>query len=156
MDALNEQIEALLLTKFEDEGFEDLFIVEINYNTTGNKLEIFLDSDTTLDIGHCSRINKYLQKHIDEHGWLGEKYFLDVSSPGVGKPLKLMRQYAKNINRRLEIWLTEGKPVTGKMTSVTDDHIIIEEEKGKKKKKEIIKHEISYNQIKRAIVKISF
>jgi len=156
MGSINDMISSLLEVKFKEEEFKDLFLVEINYNANNNKLEVFLESDGRLDIGTCARINRYLQNHLDEDGILGEKYTLDVSSPGVGKPLKLFRQYKKNVNRKLEVWLNEGKPVTGTLQQVEEDKILIIQEKGKGKKKEIINHEISFDQIKRSVVKISF
>ncbi len=156
MASIDEMISAWLETKFKEEEFKELFLVEINFTAENNKLEVFLDSDGRLDIGKCARINRYLQNHLDEEGTLGEKYTLDVSSPGVGKPLKLFRQYKKNLNRKLEVWLNEGKPVTGILQQVEDDKILIVQEKGKGKKKEFINHELSFAQIKRSVVKISF
>lgn len=156
MASINELISSLLEVKFEEEEFKDLFIVDINYTVANNKVEVFLESDGRLDIGKCARINRYIQNYLDENGTLGEKYILDVSSPGVGKPLKLFRQYKKNLNRKLEVWLIEGKPVTGVLQQVDDEKILIIQEKGKGKKKETIQHEISFDQIKRSVVKISF
>lgn len=156
MASINDMISSLLEVKFKEEEFKNLFLVDISYNANNNKLEVFLDSDDRLDIGQCARLNRYLQNHLDEDGILGEKYTLDVSSPGVGKPLKLFRQYKKNVNRKLEVWLNEGKPVTGILQQVEEDKILIVQEKGKGKKKETINHEISFDKIKRSVVKISF
>ena len=119
------QIKTLLSKKFEEEDYKDLFIVDVVHTTSANKVEVFLDSDSRLTISQCARLNRFLQKFLDEENLLGEKYILDVSSPGVGKPLKLLRQYKKNIGRRLELWLHEGKPITGKLTTVTDEHITV-------------------------------
>lgn len=156
---MEEKIIVLLELKFQDEGFEDLFLVDMNFNEANKKLEIFLDSDTRLTIGQCARINRYLQKHIDEAGWLGEKYILDISSPGVGKPLKFERQYKKNIGRKIELKLKEvkGKRI-GKLLAVEEKHIIIEEKvpvEGKKKKV-LAKSEIPFESIDKAVIKISF
>ena len=89
------QLVELLELKFQDEGFEDLFFVDMTFNEANKKVEIFLDSDSQLTIDQCAKVNRYLQFHIDEEGWLGEKYTLDVSSPGIRRPLKLKRQYKK-------------------------------------------------------------
>lgn len=156
---MEERIIQLLELKFKDEGFEDLFFVDMNFNEANKKLEIFLDSDTQLTISQCARINRYLQKYIDEAGWLGEKYILDVSSPGVGKPLKFKRQYIKNIGRKIELKLNEvtGKR-EGKLVAVNEDTITIEEKERVegKKKKVLVQNEIPLEEIKKAVIKISF
>jgi len=156
MASINDMVSSLLEVKFKEEEYKDLFLVEINYTTNNNKLEVFLESDDRLDIRKCAKINRFIQNYLDENGVLGEKYILDVSSPGVGKPLKLFRQYKKNLNRKLEVWLHEGKPITGVLQQVDEDKVLIVQEKGKGKKKELINHEISFEQIKRSVVKISF
>jgi len=156
MASVNEMISAWLETKFKEEDYTDVYLVELNFIASKNKMEVFLEADGRLDIGKCAKINRYLQNLLDENGILGEKYTLDVSSPGVGKPLKLLRQYKKNLNRKMEVWLLEGKPVTGVLQSLDDDKILIVQEKRKGKKKEFINHEIAFDQIKRAVVKISF
>ena len=153
---LTEHITRLLSEKFTENEFVNLFLIEIKFNTSQNKLEVFVDSDTTLTLDQCAVLNRYLQHHIDENNWLGEKYTLDVSSPGVGKPLKLHRQYQKNIGRRLEVRLQEGKPQTGTLVSVDTEVLVLEQEKGKKKEKERIQITIPFDTIKQAMVKVQF
>ena len=156
---MEEKIIHLLEEKFQDEGFEDLYLEELTFNPANKKLEIFLDSDTTLTVGQCSRINKYLQKHIDEEGWLGEKYTLDVSSPGIGKPLKFRRQYPKNIGRKVEIKTESTGTREGNLVEVHEEYLVIEEKvkaDPKKKKKILKKAEIQFSEIKQTKVKVSF
>lgn len=156
---MEEQIIALLEEKFTEEGYQDVFFVDMNFNEAGKKLEIFLDSDNSLTIGQCAHINRYLQKHIDEAGWLGEKYVLDVSSPGVGKPLKFKRQYIKNIGRKVAMKLLDNSEREGKLLSVDEDTIQIEEMvKADPKKKKKIPQEATINiaDIKKIVVKVSF
>lgn len=156
---MEEKIIHLLEEKFQDEEFKDLYLEELTFNPANKKLEIFLDSDTNLTVGQCSRINKYLQKHIDEQGWLGEKYTLDVSSPGVGKPLKFKRQYAKNIGRKVEINTESSGVREGNLVEVHEEFLVIEEKvkaDPKKKKKILQKAEIQFSDIKQTKVKISF
>ncbi len=159
MKDIKDHVTGLLSEKFEEENFEDFFLVDIKMKTN-NRMEVFVESDTTVNFKHLSKLNRYLQKHIDEAGWMGEKYTLDVSSPGVGQPLKLKRQYAKNIGRRVEVRLNEGKPESGKLLSADEQEIVIEQEQtrkeGKKKIKELVKTSIPFDNIKQTIVKISF
>jgi ribosome maturation factor RimP len=156
---MEEKIIHLLEEKLKDEGFEDLYLEELTFNPANKKLEIFLDSDATLTVGQCSQINKYLQKHIDEEGWLGEKYTLDVSSPGVGKPLKFKRQYIKNVGRKVEIKTESSGVREGSLVEVHEEFLVIEEKvkaDPKKKKKILQKAEIQFSDIKQTKVKISF
>lgn len=157
---MEERIEQLLLEKFQDVGFQDLFIVEIKFNPANKKLEIFLDSDSNLTVGQTARINRYLQNHIDENNWLGEKYILDVSSPGVGKPLLLKRQYVKNIGRNIKVSFVEQGSDEGILKSVDDNGIVIEKEvivkEKKKKRKEMAEVPIEWESIAKTKVKIKF
>lgn len=159
MKAVKDHVTALLAEKFKEEGFQDFFIVDIKMKTN-NRMDVFVESDSVLNFRHLSKLNRYLQGHIDEAGWMGEVYTLDVSSPGVGQPLKLKRQYLKNIGRKVEVRLLEGKPESGKLLAVEENEIVIEQEKTRKEKKkkikELVKTSIPFDNIKQTIVKISF
>lgn len=155
-----DKIEALLLEKFQDEDFLDCFIIEIKLHEN-KKLDVFVDSDKGITIGQCARLNRYLQNHIDEEGWLGEKYVLDVSSPGVGKPLILKRQYPKNIGRKLEVKLKDGLGTeVGILKAIEENNIVLEqkftEKQGKKKIRGVKDVNIDFESIERTIVKIMF
>jgi len=160
MKQIIEKVTALLEDKFEEEKeiYHDFFIVDIKM-ATPNRMEVFIESDSNLYFQQLKRLNHYLQEHIDEAGWMGEKYTLDVSSPGIGA-LKIKRQYFKNIGRKVEIRLNEGKPESGKLLAVDEQSVTIEQEKtikeGKKKIKQIVETVIPFDNIKQTIVKISF
>lgn len=156
---IEDKIVDLLNTKFQEEEYQDCFLVEMKLSQS-NKLEVFLDCDSGLTFEKCQRISRYLESYLDEEQWLGEKYTLEVSSPGVGKPLKMNRQYKKNIGRRVEVNFNEGKPQTGKLIAVDDESITIEYEitikEGKKKRKEMNQQNILFENIKKTVVKVSF
>lgn len=156
---IEEKINALLAEKFREPEFEDCFLVETLLKKT--KLEIFLDSDSGMTFEKCQRISRSLEAVIDAEKWLGETYTIEVSSPGIGRPLKFPRQYRKNIGRTLELLLADEPALkTGILKEVTDDNIMVEStikvKEGKKNKTEIQQITIPYPNIKRAIVKISF
>ncbi len=162
MISLTDKIEELLDQKFQEEEFSHLFLVELKV-LSGSVVQVFLDSDSAVLFEHCVRISRYLEQHIEENGWLGEKYTIDVSSAGVGTPLVLKRQYAKNIGRNVSVQIQDDhKNVKGVLAAVNDDTIVVTyEEKVKiegKKKKELItiKKEITFDNIIKTIVKISF
>jgi len=156
--SITEKVTSLLNQKFEEEEFKDCFLVELNQNNT--KLEVFVDSDSNITFRKCQRISRHLEKVIDEEGWLGEKYTLEVSSPGIGRPLIFKRQYAKNIGRKMEIKTKEGVKYKGLLTEVKEEEIHLEEKvrvkEGKKKVNKVLTHEIAFGDIEKAIVKFSF
>lgn len=156
---MEERIADLLEEKFKEEGFTDCFFVDMNLSAS-NKLEVFIDSDSGITFEKCQRVSRHLEAYLDEEKPLGEKYTLEVSSPGISRPLQLPRQYKKNIGRKVEITLKEDKARTGTLIEVTDFAITIEEKiqikEGKKKRKELIQTIIPFDDIKKAVVKISF
>lgn len=143
---------------FKEEDYNDCFLVEIKESPDRSKLEVFLESDSSLSLGKCQKISRYLEKHIEENRWLPEKYLLEVSSPGVGNPLVLKRQYVKNIGRMIEVKMNDGDVKKGKLTEVNEENIIVikaAKGKGKKKQEEKV-YNIDFNQIKTAKIKVSF
>ncbi len=108
----------------------------------------------------CQKVSRYLESYIDEGNWLGEKYTLEVSSPGLSKPLKLKRQYKKNIGRQLDVTLEDGTGKIGELKAVAESSITLEEQvvvkEGKKKKKMVVQTELPFDKIKKTLVVISF
>ncbi len=160
MDIVIEQkIQSLLQAKFQEEEYADCFLIEVKHHAN-NKLEVFLECDSGVTFEKCRRISRYLESYLDTEAWLGEKYVLEVSSPGVGRPLKLLRQYPLNIGRKMEVNMQQGKPKTGILVAVDDKTITLEEKvrikEGKKKKTETIKTVIPFEEITKAVVKVSF
>lgn len=156
---IEKKIETLLVEKFKEEEFADCFIVEIKLHAH-NKLDVFVDSDSAMTFEKCRKLSRYLESFIDEEGWLGEKYTLEVSSPGITRPLKFPRQYTKNIGRKLQVKQLEGGEEEGTLIAVDEKVITLEKKvrikEGKKKRTEIVQTEIPFENIKKAKVKISF
>ena len=152
------KLEKLLLEKFKEEEFADCFVVEIQQNNS--KVSVFVDSDSNMDFTKCRKISRYLEEFIDENKWLGEKYTLDVSSPGIGRPLKFPRQYKKNVGRKVEVTPKGEKAIKGTLVEANDEGILIEEKvrvkEGKKKVNKIIQTKLAFDDIKKTVVKISF
>jgi ribosome maturation factor RimP len=132
------------------------FLVEIRIKPTNN-VKLFLDGDQGVTIEKCISWNRVLYKKIEEENLFPNGDFsLEVSSPGVDEPLKLFRQYKKNIGRTVEVTLKDGNKVAGKMIDVTEDAITVEETKGKNKKKEVIQHVFLFDQIKSTKIQTVF
>ncbi len=132
------------------------FLVEVKIRP-GNNIKIFVDSDRGMSIDKLAQYNRRLYRQIEESGLFPNNDFsLEISSPGLDEPLKLRRQYLKNIGRYVEIVLKSGIKTEGKLMNATDEEVVIEEEKGNKKKKEIIQHSLSYDDIKTTKIQIKW
>lgn len=135
---------------------EDIFLVSIKIKPTNN-FKIFLDADSGLGIEKCIKINRALYKAIEEAGMYPEGDFsLEVSSPGVDEPLKLLRQYKKNIGRDVEVVTNDETRKLGKLTAVTEEGITIEYTEGKGKKAIVKTEEIPFAAVKQTKVQIKF
>jgi ribosome maturation factor RimP len=141
----------------------DYFLVDITIKP-GNSIQVLLDSDSGLSIEKCVRYNRALYKKIEEAALYPEGDFaLEVSSPGLDEPLKLHRQYSKNIGRQVEITTNEGVIKEGKLLTVGENEITVEEITGKNasgkpsgKKKKVIQHTFSFDHIKSTKIQIVF
>jgi ribosome maturation factor RimP len=132
------------------------FCVSIKIKPTNN-IKIFLDGDNGLPIEKCVEFNRKLYKLIEESGVYPDGDFsLEVSSPGLDEPLKLHRQYQKNIGRDVEVIFTDGTKKEGKLVTVTEADIIIEHTEGKGKKAVTQQLVIPFNHIKSTTVQIKF
>jgi len=132
------------------------FLVEVRIRP-GNNIKVFVDADRGISIDKLAQYNRALYRQIEESRLFPNNDFsLEISSPGLDEPIKLHRQYLKNIGRYVEVILKDGMKREGKLVNVTDGEILIEEEKGNKKKKEIIRHSLSYDDIKTTKIQIKF
>jgi len=135
---------------------EDIFLVSVRIKPTNN-IKVFLDADTGLNIDKCVKINRAMYRTIEEEGWFPDGNFsLEVSSPGIDEPLKLIRQYIKNIGRNVEITLIDETKKEGKLLAVTQETITIEYTEGKNKKAVTLTKEIPFDKVKQTIVSIAF
>ena len=150
IQAIEALIERLLLET------EDIFLVSVIVKPTNN-IKVYLDADAGLNIDKCVKINRAMYRTIEEKGWYPDGNFsLEVSSPGIDEPLKLIRQYKKNMGRNVEVTMTDESKQQGKLSAVTENTISIEYTEGKNKKAVLMTKEIPFDSIKQTIVLISF
>jgi ribosome maturation factor RimP len=151
-------ISELVNKGLESLDFKDTFLVESII--TGKKIEIFLDSDDYVDFAKCKKLSRWLEAIFDEEKYFGESYILEVSSSGVGRPLKFLRQYNKNIGRIIDIKHSVDKRSKGTLVSVEENVLSVEYEikvkEGKKNKKVIMTDQIKFEDIIESKIKISF
>lgn len=141
------RITALLDEIFDHGALSDCFVVDIVQK--GKSVTVYFDSDTGVTFEKCSQLSRLLENRIDEENILPEDYVLDVSSPGVDRPLKFWRQYPRHLNRTLKVTLKDGTGMEGKMTGITEDAFVLEMEK-----RQVV--EIPFADVKESFVQISF
>lgn len=132
------------------------FLVEVRIKPTNN-IKVFVDADEGVNLSNLVEYNRKLYKLLEESGLYPDGNFsLEVSSPGLDEPLKLRRQYKKNIGRYIDVLLQDGGKKEGKLTAATEDGIVLEWEEGKGKKKETKQESILFDQIKTTKIQIKF
>lgn len=131
------------------------FIVDVIVSSKRKpqKVTVIVDGDAGVSIDHCADISREISKALDESTLLTDSYVLEVTTPGLEQPLKLHRQYKKNIGRRMRIKTSE-KIVEGKLVGVSDEGITIEAGDGKKMEKSVV--ELKFSEIDKSIVLVSF
>ena len=136
----------------EEPGY---FVVEVSIKPINN-IKIFVDADQGAAIDRLTKLNRTLYKWAEESLYPNGDFSLEVSSPGLEEPIKLHRQYVKNIGRFVEVLELEGNIIEGKLLSATNVEIVIEETIGKGKKMEVVQHIIPFEQIKSTKIQIKF
>lgn len=134
----------------------ELFLVEVKVKPTNN-IKVFIDGDQGVSIEKLVQYNRKLYKEFEENNMFPNGDFsLEVSSPGLDEPLKLHRQYIKNIGRFVEVTEKSENKKTGKLISATETEVLLEEIKGKGKKMVTEQHCIPFENIKMTKVQIKF
>jgi ribosome maturation factor RimP len=130
---------------------QDCYLVEVKHLPT-NLVRVFIDSDSGLTIDKCAFINRKLRHFLEEDGLLGADFSIEVSSPGIGHPLKLTRQYVNNVGRFVKVLTTEGETVKGKLIEADEDRIVVEQTK----KKESFQTELAFSEIDETVIQVKF
>ena len=135
-----------------------LFLIDLDFSET-NKISIVLDGDSGVNLQDCINVNRFL-----DNGLEGEEieFSIEVASAGLSTPLKLVRQYKKNIGRTLKVKTISQGDVEGTVTEADEEGVTLtwsarepkEIGKGKVTVEKTLK--ISYTDIKEAVVIISF
>ncbi len=145
---IEEQIAKVLNERFKEEDLATCFLIDIK-TSASNKLTVFVDADDQLTIEKCRKISRFLEDKIEQNEWLPEHYTLEVSSPGLDKPLKFKRQYAKQVGRTAAIVLSDGQKIEGRIRSVSEQFLTIELDDNDHR-------EISWDDIEETKILVSF
>src|SRR5688572_12542448 len=128
-----EEIKKIITRKLAD---PDQFLVDVvvkGYKGP-KKVLIIIDSDKGITIDDCANLSREISKEFDDSQLFDDSYMLEVSTPGLDQPLRLTRQYHKNIGRRVKVVIQE-QVLEGKLVEVGDEKIKLEQEIGTGKHK---------------------
>lgn len=155
---LEEHLGSLVNQLIEDDQY---FLVDIKISNPAsgrNKILVLIDGDEGIDIDFCAYVSRKLGAAIEENEWVDHAYTLEVSSPGLEHPIKLKRQYVKNIGRNVKVVDKENVEWRGELLEVNDDHIKIQAEIKEKGKKKVVLEEkaIPFSNIEKTQVLVSF
>ncbi len=148
-----EKIEKIIKDWTED---KDIFLVALSIGS-GNTIKVLLDKPEGITIDECVLISRMIEAKLNRDE---EDYELQVSSPGLDRPFKVIQQYYKNIGNEIEVITQDGLKNKGILNKVTDKGIElgIKARVKKEKKKKVIHKNISldFDQIKTAKTVIAF
>jgi len=150
--ALKDQISEFISPALHKAGY---FLEDINVVSPGQHriVTVIVDGENALNLDQVTVASKLVSELLDEAPFMGETPFtLEVTSPGIDRPLTLPRHFAKNADRLLKVTKTDGEVVTGRILSNTNIDVTLTVTE----KKDVKKVAIALADIKRAQVEIEF
>jgi ribosome maturation factor RimP len=150
--ALKDQISELVTPALQQAGY---FLEDINIVSPGQHriVTVIVDGESALNLDQVTAASKLVSELLDEATFMGETPFtLEVTSPGIDRPLTLPRHFAKNLTRLLKVVKVDGEVVTGRIASNTDLDVTLTVTE----KKTTSDLTIALADIKRATVEIEF
>lgn len=152
---LGEKIKEIAQGKLTDASH---FIVDVIVSKhKPMKITVVLDGDQGITIDDCSLLSRAISGELEEATWMKEEnYTLEVGTPGIDQPLKLNRQFRKNVGRGLTVHLTNKTKVVGTLAEANDMMITLAVEVKEGKKKQLKNIIIPFAEIEKALVMVSF
>ncbi|QUI22987.1 ribosome maturation factor RimP [Vallitalea pronyensis] len=126
-------VEEILVPILDSNTFE---LVDVEYVKEGSNwyLRIFIDKDGGITIDDCELVSRAFDSAFEDKDPIKEPYILEVSSPGLDRPLKKDKDFARSLGEKVEVKLYKSinkqKEFIGILKSYDDDHIILEMENG--------------------------
>ena len=150
---LEEKLKEIVRKHLPDDRY---FLTEIVAKPAGpkTKISIFLDGDQGIDIAVCAQISRQVGKDLEEMEIMQHPYTLMVSSPGLDRPLKLPRQYYRNLGKTVKIKLVDQQQIEGTLSEVLGDSVVVEMNAAKNKQS--MKESIPFTEIETTHVLVTF
>lgn len=125
--------EELVMPVINDNNFE---LVDVEYVKEGSNkyLRVYVDKEGGITVEDCELVSRRLSDMLDQEDFIDEAYILEVSSPGLGRPLKKDKDFQRNLNEEVELKLYKAvdkkKDFVGLLTAFDKDTVTIEFEDG--------------------------
>jgi ribosome maturation factor RimP len=127
----------------------DLEAVDLTSAGKRRVLRVAIDKDGGVTMDDIADATREVSRVLDDTDLMGRQpYTLEVSSPGVERPLTLPRHWRRNTGRLVNVTFTEGEPVTGRVTETDDDGAVLDVEGTERR--------FEYAEVKKAKVQIEF
>jgi ribosome maturation factor RimP len=139
-----EDISAAITPALEALGF---YLEDVTITSAGRRsmLTVIVDGDTHLSLDQVTSATKAIGEIVESIQSLGETPFtLEVTSPGLDRPLTKVRHWQKNINRLVKVVLQDGSEIKGRINEVNEVNSVVGEIK------------VNYSDIKRATLEVEF
>ena len=132
---------------------KDIFLVGVKVDNN-NKIIVHIDTHEGISIDDCVRVSKELEEKLDREM---EDFALEVSSPGLDSPFRVIEQYQKNIGKKINLVKTDGEKLDGILKKTGKNGIVLEIIRGKKgQPKDLELLELAFTEIKSGRVSIQF
>lgn len=131
----------------------EIFLVGVKVDNN-NKIIVHIDTPLGISIDDCVRVSRELEEKLDRER---EDFALEVSSPGLDSPFRVIEQYQKNVGKKVSLVKTDGERLEGILRKTEKNGIELEITRGKKgqpKNPELI--ELSFGEIKSGRASIQF
>jgi ribosome maturation factor RimP len=141
---LNEDISAAIRPIIEASGN---YLEELTITSAGKVkiLTVIVDSDSHLNLDQITAVTKEISDVIEALQELGDSAFtLEVTSPGIDRPLTKPRHWRKNFDRLVKVTMTSGQDIQGRIGDATETTVLVGDQK------------VSFEDIKRAVLEIEF
>ena len=127
MSAVAERVEQALSPVVADQGL-DLEAVEVQPAGRRRLVRVLVDQDGGVSLDEIAALTSLLSKTLDDSDAMGEQpYVLEVSSPGVGRPLTLPRHWRRNHDRKVKVTTADGVTSTGRIAASDDERVTLVE-----------------------------
>jgi ribosome maturation factor RimP len=100
-----------------------LFLVELAMHA--NRIDIYLDGDNGVNIKECAQVSKYLHRRLEEQGIDIGSYIVEVSSPGIDRNLSQLREFKKNVGRKLQVKNNQNKLIKGQLIYADAEKLLL-------------------------------
>jgi ribosome maturation factor RimP len=119
----------------------------------GNVITLYIDKPGGITVDECGEVNLALEQKLDRDT---NDFELNVSSPGLNRPFKVIEQYEKNLGKKVEVIQKSGEKKKGLLRSVNQNEIILETQVKKNKKLESVTATINFGDIKSTRIALDF